>query len=142
VLEGGTTQGGVRIELYLKNYARMSDYIQAPVGPNRLRTFAALAGFVQAGMLIVLRRAFLRFPLHPLGFVFGLNWGRQSQAMLFSLWLLKTLIIRLGSVRLYRRLLPLFLGIAFGHLIVAGLIWGLISTFGGEAFRGYVVWFH
>ncbi|MGD8239880.1 MAG: hypothetical protein PVH68_15090 [Armatimonadota bacterium] len=142
VLEGGTTEGGYRIQLYLRQYRTVSDYIQSPVGPDRTRTLATLAGFVQAGVLIVLRRAFLRFPLHPLGFVFGLTWGRQSQAMLFSLWLIKSLIIRLGSVRLYRRLLPLFLGIAFGHLIVAGLIWGLISTFGGEAFRGYVVWFH
>lgn len=142
VLEGGTTEGGYRIELYLKRYRTISDYVQAPIGPDRMRLFATLAGFVQAGVLVLLRRAFLRFPLHPLGFVFGLTWGRQSQAMLFSLWLCKTLIIRLGSVRLYRRLLPLFLGIAFGHLIVAGLIWGLISTFGGEAFRGYVVWFH
>ncbi len=142
VLEGGTTQGGYRIELYLRHFRLMSDYIQTPIGPNRTRLLAIIAGFVQAAILIVLRRAFLRFPLHPLGFVFGITWGRQSQAMLFSLWLLKSLIIRLGSVRLYRRLLPLFLGIAFGHLIVAGLIWGLISTFGGEAFRGYVVWFH
>jgi hypothetical protein len=44
-------------------------------------------------------------------------------------------------MRSYHKLLPFFLGVAFGHFVVAGMLWGSFSAFGGEAFRGYVVWF-
>jgi hypothetical protein len=141
VLEGGTSEGGYRIELTRKQYDAVAGYMTTPAQPETGRIVAAVAGAVQAGVLVVLRRAFLRFPFHPLGFALGLLFGRQNWAMLILVWLCKVLILRFGGMRAYHRLLPFFLGIAFGHFVVAGMLWGSLSAFGGEAFRGYVVWF-
>jgi len=141
VLEGGTSEGGYRVELTRRQYETVAGYMTAPAQPERGPIIAAVAGAVQAGALVILRRVFLRFPLHPLGFALGLLFGRQNWSMLILVWLCKVLILRFGGLRAYHRLLPFFLGIAFGHFIVAGMLWGSLSAFGGEAFRGYVVWF-
>ncbi len=141
VLEGGTSEGGYRVELTRRQYDAVAGYMTAPAKPESAGVVAAFAGAAQAGILVVLRRVFLRFPLHPLGFALGLLFGRQNWAMLILVWLCKVLILRFGGMRAYHRLLPFFLGIAFGHFVVAGMLWGSLSAFGGEAFRGYVVWF-
>jgi len=68
---------------------------------------------------------------------YDIIWGP-----LLAVWLVKVLVLRLGGVRLYRRLVPFFIGIIMGHYITAGLIWGLISAYGSEElFRRYGVWF-
>jgi hypothetical protein len=56
-------------------------------------------------------------------------------------WLLKTLVLRYGGMRLYRETVPAFLGFALGHYAVAGILWGLMGAFSGEAVQGYGVWF-
>lgn len=49
---------------------------------------------------------------------------------------MKSLIVKIGGARAYRRLVPLFLGIAFGHLFVAGLLWGAFGALlPGELYR-------
>ena len=46
-----------------------------------------------------------------------------------AVWVVKVLVVKLGGARLYRRLSPLFLGIAFGHFFTAGILWGACSIF-------------
>ncbi|MBI3923637.1 MAG: hypothetical protein HY318_19615, partial [Armatimonadetes bacterium] len=41
----------------------------------------------------------------------------------------KLAINRYGGLRLYRQLVPLFLGIVIGHLFLAGVVWSTISLF-------------
>jgi hypothetical protein len=55
-------------------------------------------------------------------------------------WMIKTLILRIGGMRMYRKLIPLFLGIVIGHFFVAGVVWGSISIY-NEMYRYYVVHF-
>jgi len=141
VLEGGTSEGGYRIELCRRQYDAATASITSPVSPEPVKVVATLAGGVQVAILVLLRRVFLRFPLHPLGFALGFLFGRQNWSMLFLVWLCKVLILKFGGMRSYHKLLPFFLGVAFGHFVVAGMLWGSFSAFGGEAFRGYVVWF-
>ena len=68
VLEGGTSEGGYRVELTRRQYDAVAGYMTAPAKPGSAGIVAAFAGAAQAGILVVLRRVFLRFPLHPLGF--------------------------------------------------------------------------
>jgi hypothetical protein len=44
-------------------------------------------------------------------------------------------------MRLYKKLIPLCMGILLGHFITAGLIYGLLSLSEAEIFRRYGVWF-
>ena len=40
---------------------------------------------------------------------------------IFIVWLIKTVILRIGGLELYRKTIPLFLGILLGYLIGIGL---------------------
>jgi hypothetical protein len=81
--------------------------------------------------LSVLRFRFLRFPLHPLGYVIGTAYEAHSPywGPFFLVWLLKLTILKLGGARLYKQLIPAFLGLALGHFLVAGVGWGTLSLF-------------
>ena len=67
----------------------------------------------------------------------GINdWGP-----LLSIVIIKLVVMRLGGMRLYRRLIPLFIGVVIGDFFSAGLVWSLIASFGGEGFNKYPVWY-
>ena len=57
------------------------------------------------------------------------SYGYLMWGSFFLVWVVKALVVRLGGARLYRRLAPLFLGIAFGHFFTAGILWGAFSIF-------------
>jgi hypothetical protein len=56
-------------------------------------------------------------------------------------WMAKSIILRYGGMPLYRAAVPFFLGLALGHFAAAGLAWGLLGVWTGDAVRGYQVWF-
>ena len=87
-------------------------------------------------LLSVLRHHVLRLPVHPLGYALATSYGYLLWGPFFTVWLVKSLVVKLGGARAYRRLVPLFLGIAFGHLFVAGLLWGAFGALlPGELYR-------
>ena len=140
VLEGGTTQGGYRTMLARSEFLETAGYALAPKPPDVMRTSMTGVGLVVCGFLIVMRILFLRFPLHPLGYAMVTSYGHPLWGPFLLVWIAKTLILRIGGMRLYRRLIPLFLGIVIGHFFVAGVVWGSISIY-NEMYRYYVVHF-
>jgi hypothetical protein len=55
------------------------------------------------------------WPLHPVGYLVANVWGAQWWWMpLFIGWLLKSLTIRYGGLRLYQRMMPVAVGIIVG----------------------------
>ncbi len=86
-------------------------------------------GFAFAGLLTFLRTRLLGFPLHPLGFAVAESltlWNCWFP--FFIAWSLKTVVLRYGGSALYRRSLPLCLGVILGDLTQGGL-WTLIAYF-------------
>lgn len=140
ILEGGTTQGGYRVTLARTEFEELSGFVKAQAPPNRPRTYAAFSGAVVVAALVLLRTYFLRFPLHPLGFAMVTAYGGPLFGPFLLVWLAKTIILRLGGMRAYRRAIPFFLGLIIGHFFLAGLIWGWLSIF-NEMYRRYVVFF-
>ncbi|MGQ9731337.1 MAG: DUF6785 family protein [Candidatus Zipacnadales bacterium] len=140
VLEGGTTQGGYLTTLDRKEFLETASYAKAPKPPDVTRTTLTGVGFTVCAFLILMRVFFLRFPFHPLGFAMVTSYGYPLWGPFLLVWLAKTLILRIGGMRLYRRLIPLFLGIVIGHFFVAGVIWGSISIH-NEMYRYYVIHF-
>lgn len=141
ILEGGTTQGGYRTTLAVQEYTGLASYAKGHVEPDRPRTIAGGAGFLITGILILLRSVFLRFPLHPLGFAMVTAYGSPLWGPFFIVWLIKSLILRIGGMGMYRRTIPFFLGIVIGHFFTAGLVWGWLSAIYEEMGRRYVVHF-
>jgi hypothetical protein len=105
------------------------------------RIAATVWGVLLAGLLAYGRRALLGFPFHPVGFAVATSYGILLGPSFFVVWLIKGAILRYGGLRLYRRTVPFFLGLALGHLFTAGVIWGLMGAYGGPSFGAYAVWF-
>jgi hypothetical protein len=143
ILEGGDgIWGGTRgAGLIRQEYEIMKGFLISDNSPDYTRTAAIGAGFLMTWILVILRRAFLQFPLHPLGFAMVTAYGDPLWGAFLSVWVVKKLITRIGGIGLYRRLIPGFLGIALGHFFTAGILWGILGTMGNEIFRRYGVWF-
>lgn len=136
VLEGGTIAGGYRTTLARQEFELLSGMVENPGLPQRLASGFAAGGAGVVLLLAALRHHFLRLPVHPLGYALATSYGYLLWAPFFSVWAIKSLVIKLGGARAYRRLVPLFLGIAFGHLFVAGLLWGAFGALlPGELYR-------
>jgi hypothetical protein len=141
VLAGGAEQlvGGVRINYCRGAYDATGSYLTAPKPPDGPRNVAAGVGAFVTAAVIACRVIFLRFPLHPLGYVMADVIGSQLWWAFFVAWVLKSTILRLGGVRLYQRLIPAFLGLALGHFFTAGIVWGSLANLWPHV--THIVWF-
>jgi len=124
-----------------QEYTAVVDYAKAAVRPETPRMLAASSGFVLAMGLMLLRMAFLRFPLHPLALCMILSYSGPIWGPFFIVWLIKTIVFKLGGMRAYRQLIPAFIGLAVGHYLTAGVVLNLIGLYGGESVRLYHVIF-
>lgn len=131
IVEGASGLADYRTAVAVDDYATMSRAVQQPTPPDLLKVMFTALGFGVAVGLSFLRFRFLRFPLHPLGYVIGTAYESHSPywGPFFLVWLLKLTILRLGGARLYKQLIPAFLGLALGHFLVAGVGWGTLSLF-------------
>jgi hypothetical protein len=136
-LRGGIWGSGMARQ----EYTWASDWTHSPRSVDHQRIWATATGAGLAGALVVLRQQWLGFPLHPLGYAMSCSYGSLIWWPFLLVWLLKTLVLRYGGMRLYRQTVPAFLGFAIGHYAVAGIFWGLVGAFSGDAVRGYGVWF-
>ncbi len=97
---------------------RLVQYLQVPT----LMTASDWVGMALGGAitwaLVALRRQFVWWPLHPLGFVTWLGWPIDRYWLsIFIGWLVKYFVVRFGGYQTYHRLRPaafgLILGVAF-----------------------------
>lgn len=140
VLEGGSHEGGARVRSAVIAWDQVSGWVTAHVGPDARRTGAAAVGFGVTALLVLLRSVFLRFPLHPLGYVMVASYGGPIWGPFFLVWIVKTTVLKVGGMGFYRQLIPFFLGLVIGHYFTAGVVWGSISLI-GDMYRRYGVWF-
>ena len=129
---------GISLETYIHSYAAGQYTMPNPNSANGSPTLF----FVLTFLIAALRRAYLRFPLHPLGVLMCVTGpGENSWGPILVVTIIKGAVTRIGGIRLYRRLIPFFIGVAVGHFFSAGTVWALIASFGGEGFNKYPVWF-
>jgi hypothetical protein len=114
---------------YPWNYAARK--ILENAGPNGLGwAFTMIGGGVMA-ILMFLRRHFLWWPLHPLGFVACGDWVmRHYWFAILVAWLIKTVILKYGGIKAYRAARPFFYGLILGQF-VAGGTWLIVDYFTG-----------
>jgi len=108
-------------------YNRLDGWMRgASIGMEN--TVAAIS--VGLGFTILLNALRMRlpwFPFHPVGFAISSSWSMNHLwVCMFIAWLAKLLVLRYGGLRLYRRVLPLFLGAVIGECIMAS-VWSLIG---------------
>lgn len=84
-------------------------------------TFLGVGGVVTSAM-VALRYWAPSFSIHPIGFAVGASLiMRSSASSIFLVWMVKSIILKLGSLALYRKYAPLFLGMMVGHAFGIGL---------------------
>jgi len=111
-------------------------------------------GFTVVLALLLLRTFYLRFPIHPIGYLLMLfsiyyTWaspyykGAEGDASagkeqtwlwagFFLAWLIKWLTIKYGGMNTYKRVKPLFIGLVVGS-VLAIFCWNMVDL-------GYSIW--
>lgn len=131
IVDGGTGLGDHRARVAAQTFEGMETLMTGMTPPDLTRAGFAIGGAVVTLSIAALRFAFLRFPLHPLGYLIATSYWNQCPVCgdLFLVWLIKSLVLRLGGVRLYRQLIPCFVGLAIGQFFWGGIVWGNINPF-------------
>jgi hypothetical protein len=107
-------------------------WINDPERTSTEQILAFLTGGVVMALLVWLREAYVGWPLHPIGYAVAGNWGMQEVwCPLLVAWLIKTTTLRAGGVRLFRALLPFFLGVLLGDFLIP-MCWAAIGLATGQ----------
>jgi hypothetical protein len=141
VLHGGTTRGGYAIINAVNAWTQASSMVDTGGAPNREYAIAMISGAALTILLVLGRWRWLRLPFHPLGYISCIQYGYCLWGPFFVVWIIKGLVHRLGGARLYRQLMPFFLGLAFGDLLCGGITWILMALLGPDITAGYMVQF-
>jgi hypothetical protein len=94
--------------------------------------YRAMAG-VAAGAAVtiglgLMRLRFWWWPLHPVGYLASNTWGSHWWFIPFFIgWVGKVAVTRYGGLRLYRRTIPLAVGLIVGDLL-NGLVWSFFQV--------------
>jgi len=109
-------------------YDKLALWCKTPAPADGAGMAAMLGGAGVIFGLMALRRRFIWWPLHPAGYALSLSpWNATwYSGSVFLGWLIKLLIMRYGGIRIYRRAMPLFMGIVLGDLTM-GAIWSLLG---------------
>jgi hypothetical protein len=106
---------------------RVREWVFTPKGPQWTEI-----GFMGIGAVLTLALAkasyfFIGSPFHPIGYALAVCFAVEYNWPAFAgIWLLKALLLRYGGLGLYLRLVPLFLGLTLGGLVVP-VFWGFLA---------------
>lgn len=130
VFHGGP-QGSFNATVAMQEFGSMTAALQAPTGPRYAQTAAALIGAVVTLGLLALRTASRFWALSPIGYLAATCWGEGNPFWFgfFEAWFLKLVILWIGGMPLFRRLVPAFLGLALGHFAGAGMLTATLGLF-------------
>ncbi|MFA4030297.1 MAG: hypothetical protein GDYSWBUE_001939 [Candidatus Fervidibacterota bacterium] len=106
-----------------------------PPSPNAI--VGMLVGVMTMALILSLHRSFIWFPLHPIGYLMGASWPMINFWFPIMVgWALKVIVMRFGGAKVYRQLLPGFLGLIMAEFFSAGL-WTAIDFACGK--RGHEI---
>jgi hypothetical protein len=99
-------------------------YINSPLPAEWDRWQFFGIGAVVMLLVSFLRARFYWWPLSPLGLTISTTYATlNSVLMVFTAWLVKTIVLHIGGVQLYNRTKPLFLGLAAGYAVGVVFSW-------------------
>lgn len=92
--------------------------IRNPLTFDGSRVLFLSIGMVGMGLLTLMRSRFLWWGLHPIGFATSTMINSNFLGVPFFIaWAVKSIVLKTGGVVLYRRTLPLFLGLMVGYVV-------------------------
>ena len=133
----GYTYGGINLESWFFGglprtvFDFVADKLNNPIHLSMTVGRWAFTGIgaLVMGVLMFMRHRFLWWPIHYLGFPIGDTWVMEwVWFSAFLAWLFKSVILKYGGGKLYRRCAPFFLGLILGHLSCVGT-WMIVDFF-------------
>ena len=104
-------------------FNRLASWIGAPTPPNWMSTAAVGVGLAFTFVLETMRLRSANWPFHPLGFAISGSWEMNLVWMpLLIAWILKVVLLRYGTFKLLRRMIPFFLGLILGQFVVGSIL--------------------
>jgi hypothetical protein len=111
----------------------ITSLVNDPGEPDWKTMIAMVAGGAIALFLGFMRLRFWWWPFHPVGFIVAMGWGLIDWAEPFVIgWAAKSLVIRYGGLHLYRKTVPLAIGLIVGGLLSTSF-WSLAALVTGGA---------
>ena len=134
-LDAGYEHGAINLnKFYADNCAQypyrfMATVVGLPEGPHIDGMIQVGVGAAVMAVLEIVHYRFLWWPFHPLGFPVSAAFGGMWFSLLLA-FMVKNTVLKYGGPILYRRTVPLFLGMILGEIVPAG-IWLIIDSFTG-----------
>ena len=103
-------------------FDRVVSWASEPTSFGRVEWQFLTAGALGTLFLSLMRLRFAWWPLHPVGFTVGYVYPvRVTAFTVFLIWAFKSIVLRIGGIRLYRNLQPFFIGLLIGYTLGVGL---------------------
>ena len=89
--------------------------------------------------LAAMRARFLWWPFHPAGYALAVSYAVDYFWFAFLIaWVLKSLLIRYGGMKMHNAFVPFFLGLILGDFTI-GSIWAIVGPIMGvQAYKIYI----
>ncbi len=119
---------GWRISMGSQPWNMLQHWLKSPRPPDSGGVAGMAIGVGITLLLTAFRARFVGFPLHPAGYALNVSYANDYfWCDMLVAWLVKTLILRYGGIKLYQRAMPLFLGFILGDF-VSGSAWSIVGT--------------
>jgi hypothetical protein len=106
---------------------RLAEMLTNPSLPNMSGVIGVVSGAAVTVLLGLLRLRLWWWPLNPAGYLAANTWDMHWYYMPFFVgWAWKVLTVRYGGLRLYRRTMPLAIGMIMGDLLNRG-VWAVVA---------------
>lgn len=109
----------------------LGSFLNSPSGPrwDQITAMAVSAGFTV--LLAVGQQSITNFPFHPIGWAIATIWTMICYWSTFlGVWIIKVMVLRYGGLKLYRQVVPFFLGLVLGDCLIALFIAVCSTLFG------------
>jgi len=121
-------------------FHRLQNWLAYPTSTNYPASSFIGIGFFFTLLLLFLRMRFFWWTLHPLGYALADDYSMQwFWASLWLSWLLKTITLKYGGIKRYRRAVPFFIGLILGEFVI-GSLWSIIGIVSGTSTYAFKYW--
>lgn len=101
-----------------KSFDMLGTWLKTPSTPDRSGLMGVGIGVVMTIFLSYMRMSYVWWPFHPVGYCMSTTWLVYNTWLPFFIaWLAKVIIIKTGGMKLYRQMMPLFLGFIAGDFL-------------------------
>jgi len=119
---------------------RLQNWLMNPTDPSSSTAISFGVGMVFTLFLAFMRMRFLWWPFHPAGYAVSNSWGMSvAWFPLFIAWVIKSLVMRFGGLKLLRQLTPLFMGLMLGEFVIGSSL-SIVGTILGKLYYSFWVY--